>query len=91
MLPRIKIIIAGRPIGKKAQASLEMAVAVICVCVLLFGVFSIFMWVTNRIVTRQELYEGSRVLAAGKEREEPHQPVLAILETSFPELHIYNE
>jgi len=47
----------------KAQASLELSIALIGVLIILFGAFNIFMWVNKRIVNRQRDYESKRVTA----------------------------
>jgi hypothetical protein len=60
--------------SSRAQATLELAVAMVCVWLLVFGIFRVFFWLNQRLVYRQEDYEGTggtakygRV-AAGKSR-----------------------
>ncbi len=49
--------------NKKAQASLELSLALIGVLIILFGAFNVFMWVNKRIINRQRDYESKRVTA----------------------------
>lgn len=49
--------------GKKAQATLELALSLICVLLLLLGALKVFIWVNSRMVMRQEDYEDSRLRA----------------------------
>jgi len=44
---------------RKAQVTLEMAIALIGVLILLFGTFNLFIWVNKRLVLRQRDYEGN--------------------------------
>ncbi|MCX5704002.1 MAG: hypothetical protein NT066_05905 [Candidatus Omnitrophica bacterium] len=66
MYPRKKLAL-GRLRGKiraKAQASLEMAIAIVSVLLLLLGCLRVFFWVNQRFVLRQEAYESMAVEAA---------------------------
>jgi len=45
---------------KKAQASLEMSVAIAGVVVFFVAVINLFFWLNERLVLRQERYDGSR-------------------------------
>ncbi len=47
-----------------------MTVALIGALLLLFGSFKVFLWLTERIVSRQTAYENSRV-AAGSDASAP--------------------
>jgi len=47
----------------KAQVTLEMAIALIGVLILLFGTLNLFIWVNKRLVERQQDYENTRVTA----------------------------
>lgn len=69
--------------GKSAQASLEIALSLICVFLLLLGALKIFLWVNSRLVMRQEDYEKSRVWNANI----PF--VLMPDESKFPKLDIF--
>jgi len=61
----------------KGQASLEMTLALIGTVLLLFGSLKIFVWLNERLITRQQRYEATRVLAGsaepGKMWNEPSQ------------------
>ena len=48
----------------RGQASLEMTVALIGALLLLFGSLKVFLWVNERLVSRQMSYEATRVAAA---------------------------
>ena len=59
------------------QASLEMTLAMIGALLLLFGSFKVFLWVTKRMIVRQQAYESSRVAAgssAAKGKTEWDEP-----------------
>lgn len=45
------------------QITLELAASFICVFLLLWGSFQVFLWVSKRFVVRQEDYETTRVSA----------------------------
>lgn len=49
------------------QASIEMTVAMIGALLLLFAAVKMFLWFSERLVTRQQRYEQSRPAAAGSE------------------------
>lgn len=48
---------------KLGQASLEITIAFICIFLLLWGCFKVFLWFNMRLAQRQERYEFTRVLA----------------------------
>lgn len=79
-----------KAIRKKAQVALELATAMVGIILLLYGAVAIFMWANNRLIVRQEDYEGSsdygRVKAAGEEVSEEVQ----VDESEYPELDILN-
>lgn len=50
--------------GARAQASLEMAVAILCALVLLLGGLRLCVWINSRLVERQRDYEDTRPGAA---------------------------
>lgn len=50
--------IRNKNLSLRAQASLELSISLICVFLLLFASFNIFLWVSQRIVHRQQDYEG---------------------------------
>ena len=45
------------------QASLEMAVALVGMMLLLFGSLQVFVWINGRVIQRQMDYEATRVTA----------------------------
>ena len=47
----------------KAQVSLELAFAFICIFILIIAAVKLSTWLIGRMVVRQEDYEGSRVSA----------------------------
>jgi hypothetical protein len=51
--------------GRRAQASLEMTVALLGALLLMLGSFKIFLWVTERLVSRQQSYEATRPTLGG--------------------------
>lgn len=55
------------PCSSKAQASLEMTVALMGTLLLLFGSVKVFLWMVERLVARQQSYEATRVAAGGDE------------------------
>ncbi len=70
---------------KKGQSSLEMAIAFVAVFILLLGSARIFVWLNQRMVTRQEAYEQTRIAAAS------NQPGRAVDESALPALDIFGE
>ena len=46
-----------------AQASLETTVALSCSLLLLFGSFKVFVWLNERLITRQQYYASTRSVA----------------------------
>ena len=48
---------------QRGQASLEMTVALMGTLLLLFGSVKVFVWMTQRLVARQQSYEATRVEA----------------------------
>ena len=70
---------------RRGQASLELAVALVCSLILLFGCVKVFVWLTTRLVTRQQQYEHTRVRAAKSEVLVPWQ------EENLPPLDILDE
>lgn len=57
----------------RAQASLEMTVALIGMILLLFGSLKLFLWLNERLVTRHQNYEATRV--SGGAWTEPSTPL----------------
>ena len=49
--------------SRRAQASLELTLAMIGALLLLFGSLKVFLWLNERIIARQIAYERSRVQA----------------------------
>ena len=73
--------------GKKspAQVSLELALSLICVFLLLLGCLKVFVWVNSRLVMRQEDYERSRVSAGSGTSGQETQ----VDESRYPKLDIF--
>ena len=63
----------GRAAHRLAQASLEMTVAMIGAILLLFGSLKLFLWLNERLVTRHQHYEATRV--SGGPWQEPSTPL----------------
>lgn len=80
MSARIRRKPGSQPGNKPGQASLELALAITCILLLLLGSLQIFVWVNKSLVLRQEEYEESRDPASG----EPAQ----VDEAQFPALNI---
>lgn len=49
--------------SSRAQASMEMTVAMICAMLLMLGCFKMWMWMNQRLIARQQAYDASRVAA----------------------------
>lgn len=52
---------------RNGQASLEMTVAMLCLMTLLFGSVKVFLWLVDRVATRQVDYSKTRVEAGSCE------------------------
>lgn len=78
--PRLK---NGKPVGKQAQVSLELALVLICVFLLLLGSLKVFFWVNERLVKRQRDFETSRVSAGSSGSE------VLVDESGYPDLKIF--
>ena len=50
-------------LSRRGQASLEMTLALIGALLLLFGSLKVFLWVNERMVSRQLSYEATRTAA----------------------------
>ena len=63
----------------RGQASLEMTVALMGAILLLLGSLKVFLWTAERLITRQQNYEATRVEAGSSEPgqgwEEPSEPL----------------
>lgn len=83
----------GQPVKRKVfltgQVTLEIAFALVCVFLLLLGSAKVFVWVNERLVLRQEDYEGSldygRVKAGSSSEEVP----LRESSSPYPKLDIF--
>jgi len=75
---------------KKAQATLEMTLALMIVLILFFGTIKIFVWFASRIVQRQEDYEeiSERVAAGSIQKDESG---VYVDESDYPPLDIFGE
>ena len=58
----------------QAQASIEMAVALVGALLLLFGALKLCLWFNGRYLTRYEAYERSRADAGGDNTTAPYEP-----------------
>lgn len=71
--------------GRRGQVSLELAVAMITlVVVLMMGSFRLFIWANQRLVRRQSDYEASRLAAGSSTTEEEIQ----VNDSAYPPLDI---
>ena len=70
---------------RKAQVSLEIALALIGVFILLFGTMNVFIWVNKRLVQRQKDYEHTRISAGNAAQEVP------VNESGYPKLNIFKK
>jgi uncharacterized protein (UPF0333 family) len=59
---------------KRAQASLEMSIALILAAMLMIGAAKIFVWLNGNMVLRQKRYEDTRVSAGSQ----PHQVIASL-------------
>lgn len=75
----------------KAQGSLELAIAITCVLLLLLGSLKVFFWMNERFILRQEGYEGSGVISANVNYPMSNQPEVQVDESSFPKLNILGD
>jgi len=76
----------NKRIKAKGQASLELAASFICILLLLWASFKVFLWVTERFVVRQEDYEASRVSAGD------YNPGVEVNESNvakYPRLNVF--
>lgn len=55
----------------KAQASIEMTVAMFGTLLLLLGCFKVFLWVNTRLIQRQQAYEATRLQAGTSTSTDP--------------------
>ena len=67
---------------RKAQASVEMAVAIVSVLILFLGTILLFFWINQRLLLRQQAYEDTRESATNITRE------MQVDESLFPELEL---
>ena len=58
----------------RAQASLEMAVAITGALLLLFGSLKLFIWLNERLVGRHMTYNATRATAAGDNPNAAYEP-----------------
>jgi len=62
-----------------------MAVAIVCILILLLGSIKLFIWLNRLLVLRQEAYEESRVQAAKAMGEQQ------VNESGFPALNMVGD
>jgi len=67
---------------RKAQASVEMAVAIVSVLILFLGTILLFFWINQRLLLRQQAYEDTRESATNTTSE------VQVDEASFPQLRL---
>lgn len=72
----------------RAQASLEVTLAFICVIILLIGSVKIFVWLNERMVQRQKDYEATRVAAGNLTMG---QTGVYVDESNYAKLDIFGE
>lgn len=70
---------------KKAQASIEATLSLICLALLLMGGLRIYLWSAKHAVARQQGYEEKRVDATATAK------VLLPEESGLPKLAIFDE
>lgn len=75
----------------RAQVSLEVTVAFICIMVLLFASVRIFVWMNQRMVQRQKDYEDTRIAAGSIEAGESGVYVDYSDEEKYPKMDILGE
>jgi uncharacterized protein (UPF0333 family) len=71
----------------KAQATLELSLAIICVLLLLVGVLNVFIWANKLLLTRNSEYRKTRLSASQTYTEAAAQ----VDESKFPPLKILGE
>jgi len=72
----------------KAQVSLEMAIALIGVMVILFASINVFVWLNKRLVMRQRDYENTRV-AAGNAPMQSTANEIQVDESGYSKLYMF--
>lgn len=82
----LKSIIMGMFKENKAQAVLEMAIAIACVFLLLFGILNVFIWMNKRLIMRHEDYEAQRVEAGSVSTDRLQE--VQVDESEYPALNI---
>lgn len=80
------IPVPGIRLGERAQASLELALVLVCILLLLFGSFNVFIWVNQHLFLRQTAYEEQRVGAVSSGAGE-----VQVDESNFKKLRILGE
>ena len=63
----------GPRLGKKAQATLELAMAIFCVVLIFWACTKVFLWINECVVKRQYLYEQTRNDAGSASNKTPIQ------------------
>lgn len=79
----------GERVGKKGQVTLEIALALTCIFLLLLGSMKIFLWANNRFIIRQEDYESDPTkgrVAAGSSGSGAE---VIVDESAYPKLDIF--
>lgn len=74
----------------KAQVSLELATAFLCVFILLLASVKMCTWVMSRVVVRQEDYEASRLQAGDADANQNQEVQVDESDLKkYPELHFF--
>ena len=84
--------LSGKLTRKEAQASLEMALAIFSILLLLSGMLRFFFWANERFVLRQEAFEKSAVDAASSSSpawQTQAQQEVQVSDLEFPPLDIF--
>jgi len=76
---------------KTGQATLELALAIVCIFILLLGSLKIFLWVNQRLVLRQEHYESSSDYGRVKAGSSSEEVGLRESSSPYPKLNIFGK
>lgn len=74
---------------RKAQASIEATLSLICLALLLMGGLRIYLWSVQHAVARQQAYEEDRVTVTEKEKEKGE--IILPKGSDLPQLDIFAE
>lgn len=71
----------------KGQATLELCFALIGILLILLASFKIMVWINERLILKQELYEHSRISAGSGWHSDPE----LVDESGLPPLRIFSK